>query len=180
LLAGFVASCKSEDSPTKSPTTGQAATTFIVDSGERPVLALTLPPGAEAFRMDTSSNLDRTGGVTEIQDAKKLHAFYIWTIADAKSLDDAVAKAPEVIKFEFIEFKPSSTKDLTVAGAPARQIEGPGKEADDKDDGNAQVILFQLGGHTFAACVHGEGDAPALHREFMMGILQTANSVPLP
>jgi hypothetical protein len=180
LLVGFVTSCKSESEPTKEPTTKPATTApagattmpaavgvtgeVTVTSGGAPVLHLTLPAGAQAF----------PGDKTKIVADKQLHELYLWTVPNAKSLDDAASQVPELIKSEFLEFKVAGAKDVKAAGVDAKQLDSAGKEADDGDAGNAEVILFQLGGHTFAACVHGEGDAPALHRAFMMSVLDTA------
>jgi hypothetical protein len=170
LLVGFVASCKSESTPAKSPTTGDKSA-FVVTSGGAPVLSLTLPAGAQGYNI---ARTDKAAEMAKIASEKDLHRFYVWVVPNAKTVGDAVAQVPDIIKSEFLEFKVAGTKDASVNESPATQVEGDGKEADDGDPGAAYVVLFQMGGHVFAACVHGEGDAPTLHRPFMQSVLDTA------
>ena len=42
----------------------------------------------------------------------------------------------------------------------------------------AEVVLFVVGGHVFAACVHGEFDAAFRARTPMMAVLKTAQMPP--
>jgi hypothetical protein len=65
-----------------------------------------------------------------------------------------LARLAEVIKGEVLNFKPETTTDITVAGALAKRLFGPGVEADDKDEGHADVVVFSLGGRVFVSCVH--------------------------
>jgi hypothetical protein len=67
---------------------------------------------------------------------------------------------------------------VDIAGAPAKHIIGPGNEADDGDPGNAEVVLFVVGGRVFAGCVHGEFDDASRARPAMMAVLQTAHAPP--
>jgi hypothetical protein len=136
----------------------------VIADGGAPVLRLTLQKGDQAFPDKTNTFVS----------ANKAHRFYVWVVSGARTLDEAAARVPDVIKSEFVGFKQTGAKDVTVAGAAARQLAGTGTEADDGDPGNAEVVLFAVGGRVFAACVHGEGDAPALHRDFMMSAIQTA------
>ncbi len=101
---------------------------------------------------------------------------YIWAVPDAKTVADALPRAADLIKSEFIQFKPAATNDLEIAGAPAKDLTGPGKEADDEDPGNAEVILFTAGGKVFAACIHGEADDAKPQRAPMLAILKTAKA----
>ena len=81
-----------------------------------------------------------------------------------------------MIKSEFVKFKAMSVKDLTIAGAPAKDVIGAGNEADDGDPGHAEVILFEVADHVFAACVHGEFDDAFREKEPMMAVLKTAHA----
>ncbi len=134
--------------------------------------------GAAVLRLTAASGIkiNAAGTPATFADARDAHRFYLWTVANAKTLDDAAARAGEIIKGEFLVFKLTASKDITVAGSPGRQLSGSGKEADDLDPGNAEVILFMKGGRIFAACVHGEGDVRAADHDFMMSVLQTAKA----
>ncbi len=103
---------------------------------------------------------------------------YIWAVPNAKTVNDAVPRAAEIIKSEFLNFKTAATKDTEIAGAPAKDVTGPGNEADDEDPGNAEVIFFAAGTRVFAACVHGEFDNAAKEKEPMMAVLHTAQTPP--
>jgi hypothetical protein len=145
---------------------------YVVKSGGVPVLQLTLPPG---------TIVKTEGETTTITSKDKIESkdnlrFNIWTIAKARTVDEAAAKLSEIIKPEFLEFKQTAAKDATIAGVPAKIFAGSGKEADDGDPGNAEVYFFVLGGRVFAACVHGEGTSANAYRPFMMNVLQTAKA----
>lgn len=157
----FLSSCAS--TPPGPATCDKGVST--VTSGGQAALHLTLPPGAKSY--------DNKGTFVFV-DAKEKLRFYVWPVSGLQKPEDAVGRVGEIIKSEFVEFKPAETKDLTVAGKPAKQLSGPGKEADDGDPGNAVVVLFSVDGKVFAACVHGEGIPPATVREFMMTTIQTA------
>jgi hypothetical protein len=103
---------------------------------------------------------------------------HIWAVPGAKTAADALPRAAEIIKGEFINFKPTATNDLEVAGSPAKQVTGSGNEADDQDPGNAVVVLFAAGGRAFAACVHGEFDDAFAARAPMLAALRTAHAPP--
>jgi hypothetical protein len=129
----------------------------------KPALVLQAPASAKT----TSSN-----AYINIKTAKL--SLYIWAAPDAKVANDATPRVAELIKSEFVKFKTTSVKDITVAGAPAKDVIGSGNEADDDDSGHAEVILFEVGDHVFAACVHGEFDDAFREREPMMAVLKTA------
>ena len=167
FLAGSVISCApSHGTGTAGNHERGDGNSSVVTSGGKAVLRLTLPPGARAF--------DKTEPFT-VADAGGNFRFFIWTV-NAGALDEAASSVPDVIKSEFKEFKLADTKELTVAGAPAKQLSGSGFEADDGDPGNAVVVLFRVGGHVFAACVHGEGNPSAAILDFMKGTIQTAKA----
>ncbi len=170
LLACALISCSSSQTEKTSGAAQKADDkgSYVVTAGGAPVLRLTLEPGAQAFAGKEASE------PTTVVSAKQMHHFYIWTVSDAKTIDEAVAGVPTLIKSEFVGLKPTVTKDVTVAGVKGKSLFGEGTEADDGDPGSAEVVLFAMGGHVFAACVHGEGDAPALNRNFMMTALDSA------
>jgi hypothetical protein len=85
----------------------------------------------------------------------------VWLVHGAKTVDDAVGRVGAQIVDEFKDFKANRTTDLTIAGSPAKRLVGAGHEADDGDDGNADVIVFTVGGKVFVACYHGERLEPA-------------------
>jgi hypothetical protein len=133
-----------------------------VDS--KPVLALTAPATAKI----TSSN-----GYVNIKTTNM--SLHVWAVPKAATAKDALPRVAELIKSEFIHFKTNGNKDLVIAGAPAKHVTGSGNEADDGDPGNAEVVLFVVGGRVFAGCVHGEFDDASRARAPMMAVLQTAH-----
>ncbi|HEY3854381.1 MAG TPA: hypothetical protein VGO67_08325 [Verrucomicrobiae bacterium] len=141
----------------------QEAVTLAIDG--KPALVLQAPASAKT----TFSN-----AFINIKTAKL--ALYIWAAPDAKVAGDAVPRVGELIKSEFVKFKTTSVKDISVAGATAKDVIGSGNEADDGDPGHAEVILFEVGDHVFAACVHGEFDDAFREKEAMMAVLKTAHA----
>jgi hypothetical protein len=137
--------------------------TLLADG--KAALALLVPTAAKITSSNNYVNIHTTN-----------MSLHIWAVTGAKTVDDAVPRVGEIIKSEFIKFTITSTKDLVIGGAPARHVIGPGNEADDGDPGNAEVVFFVVGGHVFAACVHGEFDDAARSRAPMMTLLQTAHA----
>ena len=140
-----------------------APVNLLVDG--KAALTLEAPAGATI----TTSN----GYVNIRTSSMSLH---VWGVANATKPQDAVPRAGELIKSEFVKFKPTSTNDVTIAGAPAKHVIGSGEEADDGDPGNAEVVLFAAGGRVFAGCVHGEFDNASRARAPMLALLQTAHA----
>ncbi len=138
--------------------------TVTLLAGGKPALALLVPAAAKITSSNNYINIHTSN-----------MSLHIWAVPAAKTVSEAVPRAGEIIKSEFIKFTPSSTEDIIIAGAPARHVIGPGNEADDGDPGNAEVVFFAVGGHVFAACVHGEFDDAARSRAPMMAVLQTAH-----
>ena len=101
------------------------------------------------------------------------YAVQFWLVPDAKTVDEATQRVTAQIVSEFKDFKPQSEVDLTVNGAPAKQLIGTGFEADDNDPGHASVVVFKVGKHIFIACNHGEDPNPA-GLQGIMALLQTA------
>src|SRR5580704_2570899 len=98
--------------------------TLSVDG--RPTLVLQAPAAAKITSSNAYVNIKTT-----------TMSVYIWAVPNAKSAADAVPRAGELIKSEFVNYKPSAVRDLVIAGAAAKHIAGPGNEADDGDPGNA-------------------------------------------
>jgi hypothetical protein len=142
-----------------------ASVTLSVDG--KPVLALQIPAAAKA----TSSN-----GYVNVRSTNM--SLHIWAVPNAKTASDALPRASELIESEFIKFKTTAVRDIVVAGAPAKHVTGSGNEADDGDPGNAEVVLFVVGGRVFAGCVHGEFDDASRARAPMMAVLKTAHAPP--
>ena len=148
------------------PAQAEMKNTYVFASAGKGVLKFTLPEGAKvATTEDATTFTAAKGGLR----------FNLWEVPDARTLDQAAAKIGPVIRSEFLAFKFASSKDITVSGVPAKQLDGSGKEADDGDPGNARIVLFAMGPHVFAACAHGEGDAVDSYGPFMMSVLGTAS-----
>jgi hypothetical protein len=139
--------------------------TLSVDG--KPALTLKVPAAAKI----TSTN----GYVRVVATNLTL---YVWAVPNAKTANDAVPRAAEIIKSEFLNFKTNGVMDMEIAGAPAKHVTGSGNEADDRDPGNAEVVLFVAGGRVFAGCVHGEADEAFRARAAMMAVLKTAHTSP--
>jgi hypothetical protein len=137
--------------------------TLSVDG--KPALALQVPAAAKVVSSNGYINIRTTN-----------MSLHVWAVAKAKTANDALPRTAELIKSEFIKFKTTASMDMVIAGAPARHITGSGNEADDGDPGNAEVVLFVIGGRVFAGCVHGEFDDAARARAPMMAVLQTAQA----
>jgi hypothetical protein len=143
----------------------ETSVTLSVDG--KPALLLQVPSAARI----TSSN-----AYVNIRTTKM--SLHVWAVPNARTVEEAVPRAGDLIKGEFVKFKPSTITDVDIAGAPAKHIIGPGNEADDGDPGNAEVVLFVVGGRVFAGCVHGEFDDASRARPAMMAVLQTAHAPP--
>jgi hypothetical protein len=164
LLAGFFGACSQTPAPTTAAATMPGNSGILTAAG-RSVLQLTLPPGAKSVATD---------GALTVSDVEGHLYFYVWVANQTHSVHATVAGVGDVIKGEFRDLKVTSTKDLTVAGSPAKQLAGTGSEADDGDPGHAEVVVFKVGDKVFVACIHGEGLPTARARDFMMTTLQTA------
>jgi hypothetical protein len=142
-----------------------ATVTLSVDG--KPALALTAPVATKVISSNGYVNIKTTN-----------MSLHVWAVPNAATAKDALPRAAELIKSEFIKFKPEATKDMVIAGAPAKHVTGSGNEADDGDPGHAEVVLFVAGGQVFAGCVHGEFDDASRARAPMMAVLQTAHAPP--
>jgi hypothetical protein len=143
----------------------ETSVTLSVDA--KPALVLKAPAAAKVLS---------TNGFVRIQ-ATNL-TLYVWAVPNAKTVSDALPRAADIIKSEFLKFKTNAVMDMTVAGAPAKHLTGSGNEADDGDPGNAEVVMFTVGGRVFAGCVHGEADDASKARAAMLTVLKTAQAAP--
>jgi len=133
----------------------------------KPALVLQVPAAAKITSSNSYVNVKTTN-----------MSLHVWAVPHAKTAADAVPRAAELIKSEFIKFKTKASMDMIIANAPAKHVTGSGNEADDGDPGNAEVVFFVVGGQVFAGCVHGEFDDASRARAPMMAVLQTAHAAP--
>ena len=101
---------------------------------------------------------------------------YVWSVAGAKTLDDAQLRLADTIKGDVLKFAATATNVITVCGAPARHLSGGCVEADDGDPATADIVIFAAGGRVFVACVHGEHNDASREREPMLKVLRTAKA----
>ncbi len=139
--------------------------TLSVDG--KPALSLSLPATATTAA---------TNGYLRIETTNL--TLHVWAVPNAKTAQEAVPRTAEIIKSEFLNLKTNAIMDMNISGAPAKHVLGSGNEADDHDPGNAEVVLFVVGGHVFAGCVHGEADDASKARAAMMAVLKTARTPP--
>ena len=138
---------------------------MTVSEDGAPTLTLTVPHGAKVIPAKEKTVVQTTNMF-----------LHIWTVREAKTVKEAAPRVAEVVKGDVLNFKPSETNSLTVAGGPAALLSGPCVEADDGDPATADVVVFTVGDHAFIACVHGEHNDASREREPMMKILRTAKS----
>ena len=169
ISAGIVSGCASSSSKSDAPAVAVtkadkavAGQTCLMQSGGRDVLKLTL--GGDVTYKGTDGMLKIKGPVFDNE---------IWVVPDAKTIDDGITAIDKQIVGEFKDFKATETKDLTVAGSPAKQMFGTGHEADDGDAGHADIIVFKAGDHVFIACAHDE-NLTSLSRAGLVTVVTTA------
>jgi len=138
---------------------------ITITAGNAPALKLEIPKDAKATTKGTKTAFLLTTAWV-----------YVWSVPSAKTIAEAVPQAATIIKSEFTDFVLTDTKHLTVAGHDADHLFGKGAEADDGDPGAAEVVIFTVGKHVFAACVHGEKNEAAQRRPEMLTLLKTAKA----
>ena len=141
----------------------ERAVTVLAD--KTPALELTVPREAKVTPWKDKTVIQTTNMF-----------LYVWSVTEAKTVNEAQARLGDVIKGDVLKFSASATNEITVAGSPARHLMGRGLEADDGDDATADVVIFTVGNHIFVACVHGENNDASREREPMLKILTTARS----
>ncbi len=127
------------------------------------------------FEVPAASRLTATNGYLRIN-APKVE-LYVLAVPGAKSIGDALPRAADLIKSEFVKFQPDATNDVKFAGIAAKDVTGPGNEADDQDEGSAEVVFFALQGRIFAACIHGDPDEIKPEHDPMFVLLNTLKAV---
>jgi hypothetical protein len=120
----------------------------VLQIAGKPILAMRLPAGWTAVNGQEQSVILPPDRAPHIE---------VWPVKEAK-IADAVAQAAELIVGKVTKFKIVSASDLTVAGAPAKQVIGTGAEADDGDPANAEATFFTVSGVVYVLVAHGEGD----------------------
>jgi hypothetical protein len=141
-------------------------TNLTILAGGKPALTLMIPQEA---------NVTVTGDHTVVQ--TKETTFHVWSLGNVKTTEQALPRVTDIIKGEFVNFKPENTNKIVVANAPALHVSGKGNEADDGDPGAAQIVLFTAGNHVFAACAHGEFDDAIRRSKQMMTMLKSAKGL---
>jgi hypothetical protein len=139
-------------------------TNIIISVAGTPALVLKMPQAADVT-VEGAHTVIRTTETT----------FHLWSLTN-RTTDEVLPRITEIIKGEFVNYKPSVTNDIVIAGRPARHISGKGNEADDGDPGAADVVLFTTGKHVFAACAHGEFDDAVRRSKHMMVALKSAET----
>ena len=140
------------------------AVAYVVSSGDKPVLQLQIPGQVTVTATKEKTTLQTTNLI-----------LHIWVVEHATNITEGISRLAGIIQGEVLKFKPEATTELVVAGAPARRLFGSGTEADDGDDGHADVVVFIAGTRVFVACVHGEKLDPA-ERQAMLAALQTVRA----
>ena len=75
------------------------------------------------------------------------------------------------------EFLTHDKKNLVIESYVAWRIEDPKRFVETVGDpGAAEVVIFTVGKHVFAACVHGEKNEAAQRRPEMLALLKTAKT----
>lgn len=125
----------------------------VITVAGKPALTLQLPAGAE---------IKTEGERTSIRAAKAQIYLQLWPLAKAKTVEAGLSLLPDLLAAKDVtDFKVTTTNHITVAGAPALHLVGGGKEQDDGDPSEADVVVFSVENKFFAACVHGEHRIPA-------------------
>ena len=166
LVGGMMAGCKSEHRAPSRAEFAAAGKECIMKSGGRDVLRVMVPSDAECAARDGALHMKSSSGYVDV-----------WLVQGAKSVEDGAGRVPDQIKSEFKDFRPTSSSAMTVAGAPAKRIQGSGVEADDGDPGDADVIVFGVEGRVFVACTHGE-NLSAAARRWLGTVVESAQAPP--
>lgn len=152
------------DASQNAPSSATLTKMCVMKSGGRDVLRITLPADATCNAQDGALQT-------------KAHNRYVelWLVRDAKSVDEAVGRAGQVIQTEFRDFKATDTSPMVVAGSAAKRLSGDGTEADDGDPGHADVVVFTVGGRVFVACAHGESLSPQ-DQQWLTKVVESAQA----
>lgn len=135
---------------------------YVMQSGGESVLKVSAPAKSRGSAKD---------GFLRI--GLRNHDFEIWLVSGVQTIDEASRRIGEVIREEFTNFRQTSMMPLKIDSGIATQMVGKGNEADDGDDGEAEVVVFKVGDRVFIACTHGE-DLTPLAREELLTLVKTA------
>jgi len=102
--------------------------TCIMQFDGRDVLRLTVPIDAKCIPKD---------GFFRVY--SRYEAVDIWAVPEASTVSGAAGRAAHTIMGEFNDFKVESTTDLTIAGAPGKQLVGTGTELDGERVGRVRT-----------------------------------------
>jgi hypothetical protein len=170
IVTGLISGCGSSmaaksDVPTASQAGKTAdANTCVMQSGGTNVLQLTMSADTKCVAQD---------GLLKFKSPQ--FEIEVWLVPAAQTADEAIGRLDKQIASEFKDFKADGTTDLSIAGAPAKRLTGKGHEADDGDDGDADIIVFKVDGHVFLALTHDEHLNPPA-RQGLFALVQTAQT----
>ena len=138
--------------------------TVTISSGKTPVLQL--------------KTIGKTD-VTPIGNKTVVHTpdmfLHIWPQPKDATIKNTIDNISTIIKGDFTNFKPQNAKLLKLGRNTVKLIAGPGVEADDGDDGNAEVAIFKVGDRVFVACIHGEGPVEKAEHNAMLAAIKSAH-----
>jgi hypothetical protein len=169
IITGVMTGCASNAGKSNAPTGAQA------DKTQNAKACVMQSGGADVLRVSLASNIkcDAKDGTLHINAPQ--YDVYLWLVPGAQTIDEGVERIGQQIKDQFKDFKETRTSDLIVAGSPAKRLIGSGHEADDGDNGQADVIVFKVANHIFIACVHGE-DLTSMAEQGIVTVVQTAHA----
>jgi hypothetical protein len=168
IVTGIMSGCGSSTGTSAAPAGGQADQ--VAEGAKACVMQF---GGTNVLRLTTSADCKCTAKDGSLKINAPQFEVEVWAVSGAKTVDDAMGSVSKQVEDEFKDFKPDTTTDLTIAGAPAKRLVGPGHEADDGDPGAADIIVFKVGDHIFIACTHGEKLMP-IGQQGLLAMVQTA------
>jgi hypothetical protein len=131
--------------------------------------------GINALRLTTSADTKCVAQDGLLKFKSPQFEIQVWRVPAALTVDEAIGRLDKQIASEFKDFKADTTTDLSIAGSPAKRLAGKGHEADDGDDGDADIIVFKVGDHVFIALTHDERLTPPA-RQGLLALVQTAEA----
>jgi len=128
------------------------------------------------FQLTTTGRTEVTpfGDKTVVQTPEMF--LHIWIQKEGASVTGTIARVASVITNDVEEFKAKKQHQVKLGQLQGTLISGSGVEADDGDDGTAEVVVFKVGGRVVVACIHGERMGKAEHKA-MLKTLSTARPV---
>lgn len=138
-------------------------------------VSLAIPAkGDAAFTVTAPAGWTVAAGMhsTTLIPAEKRPHIQVWSV-EQPDVAAAAGTVATLITDEVKDFVASETKDVTIAGKPAKLLIGTGTEADDGDPSNAQVTVFTVAGKVWLLVSHGEGAGTADRAPAVAALLQT-------